>query len=137
MDPGTSGANEPAWGLAIDAQTVDNTITWIAIDQISYWVGNYNLNRAAANGWLMKAGMLSGNYGLTIAGNQLQRQQAYDHAINQYRYYIRKAGLQSVAQRRYNRQLGEQSSIFGPLPVDSKFMDYRPSHRYLDATDPI
>jgi len=134
QDDGTSGADEPDWA-APGQNTVDNDITWLTTYDITYWTGDWNINAAAAAGWLLKAGLLSGTYGLTIAGNQLQRNQAYDHAIKMHQMYIRKAGLSSVRQRRMPRLPGE-NSVLGPLPVDSRFDGYRGGTRYLDITDP-
>jgi hypothetical protein len=138
QDNGTSGAVEPTWpeqGQSVVDGAGGTTITWLTTDTITYWTGEYNVNKAAAAGWLLKAGLLSGTYGLTIAGNQLQRNQAYDHAIKQYLMYQRKAGLSSVRQRRTPRLPGE-NSVLGPLPTDSRFDGFRGGTRYLDITDP-
>jgi hypothetical protein len=132
---GTSGATEPDWPAVAELTVVDNEVTWVVSSDITYWVGTWHINKAAADGWLLKAGQLAGTYGLTIAGNQLQRNQAYDHALKQHQFYLRKAGLSSVRARR-TRRVPSESSVLGPLPTDSRFDGYRPGTRYLDITDP-
>jgi hypothetical protein len=127
---GTSGANEPAWpDDGITGNIVDGTVRWNTLQpsetlpmlNTTYWAGNYNLNYGAAKGWLYKAGELQGNYGLTIAGSQLQRNQAYTQAIQQYRYYMKKASISSAGLRRARHVPGDSTSPLGPLPIDSKF----------------
>jgi hypothetical protein len=54
------------------------------------WEPTYDLNYAAAQGWLIKAGRLSPRYNFMSGGKMLSRQQYYDHCMkNYYRYAMK------------------------------------------------
>ena len=121
---GTSGATEPAYPTGV-ATVNDGSVIWrvlLAAEtspqlNTSYWVGAYNLNYAAALGWQMKAGLVVGQYGLTIAGNQLQRDQVYTHCIKNYNMFMRRSNIGSISFAGSRPNLLPDS----PLPLDFKF----------------
>lgn len=45
------------------------------------WIGTWNLNRAAAKAWEMKAGKCSDKFNFSSDVNSFQRTQVFDHCI--------------------------------------------------------
>jgi hypothetical protein len=70
---GWSGTDEPIWG---SDETLDNTVTWIAIG-----TPEYDLHGAAAEGWELIAAKIAGNYDFEMEGGAWKRSQAYTHAL--------------------------------------------------------
>lgn len=53
----------------------------------------YDLNRSASEGWLLKASRVSGYYRLNVDGQQLDRQQVYQHCLEQAVLFAAKARI--------------------------------------------
>jgi hypothetical protein len=56
------------------------------------WAPTYDLNRAAAAGWMMKAGKASNHHAVTMKGRIFSAQQVYDHCMEMAREYKKRIG---------------------------------------------
>lgn len=56
------------------------------------WELTYDFNRAAAQGWMVKAGKATSHHAVTIKGRIFSAQQVYDHCIEMAREYKRRIG---------------------------------------------
>lgn len=54
------------------------------------WEGNYDLNRAASQGWEWKAGKVASWYAFSDSGSSFNRQQVYDHCMAIAKRYANK-----------------------------------------------
>jgi hypothetical protein len=57
------------------------------------WAETWDCNYAAAQGWLLKAGRLASRYLFMSGGKMFSRQQFYDHCMDQYKTYLKKAPI--------------------------------------------
>jgi hypothetical protein len=55
------------------------------------WVPHYDLNRAASNGWILKAGKVATDYDITIEQRELHRSQMIENFLKLAQTYLRKA----------------------------------------------
>jgi len=60
------------------------------------WTETYNVNYAAAQGWLIKASRLANRYLFMSGGKMFSRNQYYEHCMKQYRAYLMKAGIRAT-----------------------------------------
>lgn len=79
---GTTGASEPGWGVS----TVDNTVTWTRYAYAG-WGGYYDMNRAAAKGWRLKASKAAKRKDVQAFGQTNNRTSTYEHCIEQAEHY--------------------------------------------------
>lgn len=97
---GTTGPSEPSeWS----ASTIDNTVTWTRY-AYAPWGGYYDLNRAAAEGWRIKAARASKRKNVSAFGQTNQRTTTYEHCMEMARVYTDKIAdsipLSGVARRK-------------------------------------
>ena len=86
---GTSGTVQPPFG---DISLVDNSsVTWIVASSDDA----YNLNRAAAEGWRIKAGRVSNRYDIKDDVSGTSRSQQFKHCMEMYKSY-RRGGYGSI-----------------------------------------
>lgn len=60
---GVSGATEPSWPTSSGAQVTDGSVVWAEAG--TSWAQTWDLNEAAREGWLLKAGKCVGNHRLS------------------------------------------------------------------------
>jgi hypothetical protein len=70
------------------AAVPDNSNNYVNDDD---WTPSYDINRAAANAWRLKAAKLATDYTITIEGRELQRGQMIDNALKMASEYDTKA----------------------------------------------
>lgn len=81
---GTSDATEPTWLASGDI--TDGTVTWEATDVAP----GYDLNRAAAQGWRLKAGKVANRYTMKDGVQTLNRSDFIKHCLMMAKEYSRK-----------------------------------------------
>lgn len=84
---GTSGSDEPNWTDATE-QPVDGTVTWQLSTTVEQIV---QLNRAAAQGWRLKAGKCANRYAFKTDVTTLQRDQMFKQCLEMSKLYKRGA----------------------------------------------
>lgn len=92
---GTSGTSMPAFPALLyspttTAQVVDNEVVWQ--DNGATWAPTYDLNKAAAEGWMIKAGKVAHKYDFSAGGQMFTRNQFQAHCLEMADRY-RKRGL--------------------------------------------
>jgi hypothetical protein len=65
------------------------------------WEPTYDLNRAAAHGWRLKAGKCANHHGVTMKGRIFAAQQVYEHCLQQEREYKKRIGGTITVKREY------------------------------------
>lgn len=87
---GVSGADEPAWTTS--GTVTDGGVTW-EIDTASpaAWSPTYDLAAAAAEGWRMKAGLVSDRIRFADDGDSYDRDQVFAHCVRMAELYEQKA----------------------------------------------
>lgn len=82
---GTSGVTQPAFPNLEDGTVVDGTVTWeVSTEEVSY-----NLRKAAADGWLIKAGKVTNRVDMKTEVHSLSRSQMYKMCMDQRKAYLR------------------------------------------------
>lgn len=76
------------------------------------WTGTYDLRRAAAEGWRLKAAKAASYYAFSDSGASYNRQQIYDHCISIMKEYS-KGSLSSVNVRGYLSTLDSSVVVNG------------------------
>ncbi len=71
-----------------DAATIDDAGLWL---DDPHWTPTYDLNRAAAAGWGLKAGKVATDYTITIEQRELNRGQMIDNFLKLSAFYLKKA----------------------------------------------
>jgi len=79
--------------LVADCREVDKYQVW---PTDTNWTPTYNVNRAIAQAWLLKASRVSPRYLFMSGGKMFSRQQYYDHCMKQYKVYIGKSGVRGL-----------------------------------------
>jgi hypothetical protein len=98
---GTSSGTEPVWPTSPVLGTTtrtDASVTWIA-DSITPWMGSWNLNLAAAEGWRRKAGKVANVFNIDDAGKKADLSQLLEHCLTMSKEYSRKT-VASLKMRR-------------------------------------
>lgn len=88
---GVSGAEEPAaWPAS--GTLVDGGVTWeIDTATPAAWSPTFDLAAAAAEGWRMKAGLVSDRFRFGDDGDSYDRNQVFEHCARMAELYDRKA----------------------------------------------
>lgn len=88
---GTSGATEPAWPVT-DGGTV--TLDGVTYEEgngtLSVWAGDWDLNRAARDGWRIKAGMVTNRHAFGSNAGNYNPEQIFAHCNQMAEYYSSK-----------------------------------------------
>jgi hypothetical protein len=86
----------------LPAGTVEDLLERYAIaDQSGYapieedWTPTYDMNRAAAAGWRIKAGRVAADYNVTVEGRGLERHQMVTSFLDMAKAYARMAGVRT------------------------------------------
>lgn len=74
------------------------------------WTPTWAINYAVAQGWLIKAGRLSGRYLFMSGGKMFARQQMFDHCMKLHAKYAMKAGISAV-------RLGPEDEFAETVPL--------------------
>lgn len=98
---GTSGATQPDFesGIFVESPELgtgtitDGSVVW----EFSRIELAYNLRRAAAEGWRLKAGKAANQYDFKTDVSSFQRDQLYKHCMEMYKSYRNKPGSIPVA----------------------------------------
>ena len=88
---GTSGTDEPIWPIGQESETTADGVTYTEITGfVAVWYGEWDFNRAAAEGWRIKAGMVSNRH--TFGSNQgnYNPEQIFDHCMKMADYFAAK-----------------------------------------------
>lgn len=82
---GTAGAVEPNWDAipVLDGTAVLQEITAFT----SVWVGTWDFNRAAAEGWRVKAGLVSNRHAFGSNQGNYNPEQLFDHCMKMVDHY--------------------------------------------------
>ncbi len=88
---GTSGAAEPAtW--PVTGTVTDGGVTWeIDTATPAAWSPTYDLAAAAAEGWRVKAGLVSDRFRFADDGDSYDRDQVFAHCVRMAEQYEKKA----------------------------------------------
>lgn len=86
---GTTAATEPVWPAA--GTIVDGTVTWSLADDIAVWDGTWDLNRAAAEGWRIKAGLVSNRHSFGSNQGNYNPEQLFEHCMRMAEHYGNKS----------------------------------------------
>jgi hypothetical protein len=60
------------------------------------WIPTYDFNRAAAEGWRLKAGRVAADFNITIEGRQLSRSDLVKQFLQMAKEYARRGGIIGV-----------------------------------------
>jgi hypothetical protein len=86
---------EPTWPTTIGDQVVDSKVTWQCTG-VTYWLGAFDLNYAAALAWEWKANNVAHMTQQNIDGQSFNPQALRPQFLEQARMYKRKRGIRSV-----------------------------------------
>ena len=90
---GTSGSILPAFSNELNDPITDGSVTW----ELSETEVAFNLKKAAAEGWRLKAGKVANRFDMKTEVTQTMRSQMYKHCMDMYKSYkIAGAGLVSI-----------------------------------------
>lgn len=78
--------------------TWDTSTTPPSQDENEDWIPTYDLNAAAADVWEEKAGVLAPDYAFSADGGRYERNQAYEQAMKQARYYRSRRSMRTITQ---------------------------------------
>lgn len=90
LNAGTSGAAEPSW---VGDPVRDGSITWA--DNGAAWAPTYDLNKAASEGWALKAAGVAHKYDFTAGGQTFSRNQFIAHCLTMQALY-RRRGMNTI-----------------------------------------
>lgn len=80
---GTSGSSLPPFTNEHNDPVSDGSVTWeLADTEVAF-----NLNRAAAEGWRIKAGKVANRFDMKTEVNQTFRSQMYKHCMDMHKSY--------------------------------------------------
>jgi hypothetical protein len=87
---GSSGAAEPTWTTS--GTVTDGGVTWeIDTATPAAWSPTFDLAAAAAEGWRMKAGLVSDRFRFGNDGDSYDRDQVFAHCVRMAELYEKKA----------------------------------------------
>lgn len=87
---GAAGENEPAWPDS-GSVTLDGVTYELDAATPAGWQPTYALALAAAEGWRMKAGLVSDRFRFADDGDSYDRQQIFEHCFRMAEQYEKKA----------------------------------------------
>lgn len=92
---GTSGAGEPAWTPS--GTVTDGSVTWeIDTAMPAAWAPTFDLAAAAAEGWRMKAALVSDRFRFADDGDSYDRDQVFAHCVRMAELYEQKVKAGSL-----------------------------------------
>ena len=97
--PGTSDTTEPAWPTTVGDTVNDGGVIY-ANAGTTTWTETFDLMRAAAQAWELKAAKAAPAYNLSVEGKSLNRGEIFDHCVQMAKIYGRRARPQSVGWNR-------------------------------------
>lgn len=90
-DGGTSGTTEPDWPLDVGDEVTLDGVTYMDISSyVSVWYGRWDFNRAAAEGWRVKAGMVSNRHDFGSNQGNYNPSQLFEHCNKMAEVYAAK-----------------------------------------------
>jgi hypothetical protein len=93
---GTSDSTEPTWPTGAGETVVDGTVTWTeASEGQSIWTGTWDFFRAAAEGWRIKAGLVSNRHAFGSNQGNYNPEQLFEHCMRMAGHYEAK-GVSSM-----------------------------------------
>lgn len=85
---GTSGATEPTWPTVHgDTVTLDGVTYEDVTDDHAIWSGPWDFNRAAAEGWRIKAANVSNRHDFGSNQGNYNPSQVFEHCVKMAEYY--------------------------------------------------
>lgn len=79
-DPGTSGAVEPTWPKTAQSTVTLDGVTYQEITEfLAVWWGRWDLDRAASEGWRIKAGLVSNRHQFGSNQGNYNPEQIFEH----------------------------------------------------------
>lgn len=93
---GTSGAVEPVWPTTPEGVVTLDGVTYQEVSSyLTVWGGAYDLNRAAAAGWRIKAASVSNRHDFGSNQGNYNPSQVFDHCMKMAEHYAAK-GVSSI-----------------------------------------
>lgn len=86
---GTAGTTEPTWPTTSGGTVTADGVTYTEVGAAS-WTPTWDLNAAAAEGWLWKAGKVAGSFSFSSDGQTFNRSEMHAMCLSQHDYYRKK-----------------------------------------------
>jgi hypothetical protein len=90
---GTSGVTEPVWPVEVGSVVTLDGVEYTednAAQTTGIWTGTWDFNRAAAEGWQIKAGMVTNRHAFGSNQGNYNPEQVYDHCMKMVEFYRQK-----------------------------------------------
>lgn len=88
---GNSGAVEPVWPTNVGDEVTVNGVTYRDISGlVSSWAPTHDLNKAAAEGWRIKAGLVSNRHSFGSNAGNYNPEQIHQHCLEMAALYAAK-----------------------------------------------
>lgn len=88
---GLSGATQPTWPTGAGATVTLDGVTYTENGTDGVWEGTWDLNRAAAEGWRIKAGLVSNRHDFGSNQGNYNPAQVFEHCMKMADYYASKS----------------------------------------------
>lgn len=105
-DPGTSITTEPTWPLTDQGTVTVDGVQYTEITPfVTVWFGEWDFNRAASEGWRIKAGMVSNRHDFGSNQGNYNPSQVFEHCNKMADYFAAKqVGSVVMASGRWDGQ---------------------------------
>lgn len=91
VSDGTTGTVEPVWPTTAGGSVTADGVTYVeSTDSLSVWEPTYDLYRAAANLWQIKAGLVSNRHAFGSNAGNYNPEQVYQHCLEMAALYKKK-----------------------------------------------